>query len=107
MLLSTKPAGAVNPETNAPPVRILLVDDDEANLLSLSATLESLGQELVLARSGEEALRQLLEQDFAAILLDVKMPGMDGLETAEMIRNRKRSKSTPILFLTGFRNDPL
>ncbi len=87
------------------PVRILVVDDDESNLLSLSATLESLGQELVLARSGEEALRKLLEQDFAAILLDVKMPGMDGLETAEMIRNRKRSKGTPILFLTGFRND--
>ena len=91
--------------TSPRPVRILLVDDDEANLLSLTATLESLGQELVLARSGEEALRQLLEQDFAAILLDVKMPGMDGFETAEMIRNRKRSKDTPILFLTGFRSD--
>jgi PAS domain S-box-containing protein len=87
------------------PVRILLVDDDEANLLSLSATLESLGEELVLARSGEAALRELLDQDFAAILLDVKMPGMDGLETAELIRKRKRSKSTPILFLTAFRND--
>ena len=97
--------GASDPAQTSSPVRILLVDDDEANLLSLTATLESLGQELILARSGEEALRQLLEQDFAAILLDVKMPGMDGLETAAMIRNRKRSKNTPILFLTGFRND--
>jgi PAS domain S-box-containing protein len=101
-------SSTVNPladQHQSQPVRILLVDDDDANLLSLTATLESLGQELVLARSGEEALRHLLDQDFAAILLDVKMPGMDGLETAELIRNRKRSKSTPILFLTGFRND--
>jgi PAS domain S-box-containing protein len=104
MSLSTSNGAAVR-GVSLRPVRILLVDDDEANLLSLTATLESLGQELVLAHSGEEALRQLLEQDFAAILLDVKMPGMDGFETAEMIRNRKRSKSTPILFLTGFRSD--
>lgn len=103
--LSSSSVAALGTVQTSRPVRILLVDDDEANLLSLTATLESLGQEMVLARSGEEALRQLLEQDFAAILLDVKMPGMDGLETAEMIRNRKRSKSTPILFLTGFRND--
>jgi PAS domain S-box-containing protein len=101
----SSPATAKTELEVSTPVRILLVDDDQANLLSLTATLESLGQDLVLARSGEEALRQLLEQDFAAILLDVKMPGMDGLETAEMIRNRKRSKNTPILFLTGFRND--
>src|SRR5258708_1611190 len=105
MPLSKSKTELLSPLESAPPVRILLVDDDEANLLSLSATLESLGQELVLVRSGEEALRQLLDHDFAAILLDVKMPGMDGLETAEMIRKRKRSKSTPILFLTGFRND--
>jgi len=105
MSLAASTAVAPNGTQSSPPVRILLVDDDEANLLSLSATLDSLGQELVLARSGEAALRELLEQDFAAILLDVKMPGMDGLETAEMIRNRKRSKNTPILFLTGFRND--
>ncbi len=102
---SASPVEVLSPVQNSSPVRILLVDDDEANLLSLTATLECLGQELVLARSGEEALRHLLEHDFAAILLDVKMPGMDGLETAEMIRNRKRSKNTPILFLTGFRND--
>src|SRR3981081_4722220 len=102
MAPTSSSAASIKPETDASPVRILLVDDDEANLISLSAPLEVLGQELVLARSGEEALRELLEQDFAAILLDVKMPGMDGLETAEMIRNRKGSKQTPILVLHGF-----
>ena len=85
--------------------RLLLVDDDEGNLLSLQATLEDLVDELVLAQSGEDALRHLLDTDFAAILLDVKMPGMDGFETAGLIRNRKKSQTTPILFLTGFRSD--
>ena len=68
---------------------------------ALEAALEGLGQELVLARSGTEALRHLLEDDFAAVLLDVKMPDMDGFQTAELIRSRKRSRHTPILFLTG------
>ena len=86
-------------------VRILLVDDNEDNLISLEAALEVLGEELILARSGREALRELLEHDFAAILLDVKMPEMDGFETAELIRARKRSEHTPILFLTGYRNE--
>ncbi len=86
-------------------VRILLVDDSPENLVSLEATLEGLGQELVLARSGMEALRHLLEHDFAAILLDVKMPEMDGFQTAELIRARKRSRHTPILFLTAYKSD--
>jgi hypothetical protein len=86
-------------------VRILLVDDSAENLVSLEATLEGLGQELVLARSGMEALRHLLEHDFAAILLDVKMPEMDGFQTAELIRARKRSRHTPILFLTAYKSD--
>jgi PAS domain S-box-containing protein len=85
-------------------VRILLVDDSAENLVSLEATLDGLG-DLVLARSGTEALRHLLDDDFAAILLDVKMPEMDGFQTAELIRARKRSRHTPILFLTGYRND--
>src|SRR5580658_6666662 len=68
-----------------PKVKLLLVDDSPENLVSLEATLEGLGQELVLARSGMEALRRLLEDDFAAILLDVKMPEMDGFQTAELI----------------------
>ncbi|UBF28922.1 response regulator [Kovacikia minuta CCNUW1] len=83
-------------------VNILLVDDREENLLSLDAVLSSLGENLVQARSGEEALRCLLEQDFAVILLDVQMPGMNGFETANLIRNRPRSRHTPIIFLTAF-----
>ena len=86
-------------------VKILLVDDSPDNLVSLEAALDGLGQELVLARSGMEALRHLLDADFAAILLDVKMPDMDGFQTAELIRSRKRSRHTPILFLTGYRSD--
>ncbi len=86
-------------------VKILLVDDTPDNLVSLEAALEGLGQQLVLAGSGMEALRQLLDDDFAAILLDVKMPDMDGFQTAELIRSRKRSRHTPILFLTGYRSD--
>jgi PAS domain S-box-containing protein len=86
-------------------VKILLVDDTPENLVSLEAALDGLGQELVMARSGSEALRHLLDHDFAAILLDVKMPDMDGFQTAELIRSRKRSRHTPILFLTGYRSD--
>ena len=86
-------------------IKILLVDDTPENLVSLEAALSSLGEELVLANSGKEALRYLLEDDFAAILLDVRMPEMDGFETAELIRSRPRSRQTPILFLTGYRNE--
>jgi len=86
-------------------VKILLVDDTPENLVSLEAALEGLGQDLVLANSGMEALRYLLEDDFAAILLDVKMPEMDGFQTAELIRSRRRSRHTPILFLTGYKSD--
>jgi len=85
--------------------RVLLVDDSPENLVSLEAALDGLEAELVPARSGMEALRHLLEQDFAAIILDVKMPDMDGFQTAEMIRSRKRSRHTPILFLTGYKSD--
>jgi PAS domain S-box-containing protein len=85
--------------------KILLVDDTPENLVSLEATLSGLGEELVFANSGKEALRHLLSEDFAVILLDVRMPEMDGFETAEMIRSRPRSRQTPILFLTGYRNE--
>jgi PAS domain S-box-containing protein len=85
--------------------RVLLVDDSAENLVSLEAALEGLDAEMVTARSGTEALRHLLERDFAAIILDVKMPDMDGFQTAEMIRSRKRSRHTPILFLTGYKSD--
>jgi signal transduction histidine kinase len=86
-------------------MKILLVDDTPENLVSLEAALAGLGEELVMAQSGKEALRHLLNDDFAAILLDVRMPEMDGFETAEMIRSRPRSRQIPILFLTGYRNE--
>jgi PAS domain S-box-containing protein len=81
---------------------ILLVDDEPANLLALRAILEGMGDRLVEASSGEEALRHILEQDFAVILLDVQMRGMDGLEVAELIRRCRRSQDTPIIFVTAF-----
>lgn len=83
-------------------VNILLIDDQPKNLLVLEAILDSLGQNLVKANSGEQALKCVLNQDFAVILLNVQMPGMDGLETAKLIRERERSQHTPIIFLTAF-----
>jgi serine phosphatase RsbU (regulator of sigma subunit) len=80
---------------------VLLVDDQPNNLLALEATLEGLGQNLVKARSGPEALKWLLNHQFAVILLDVLMPGMDGFETAELIRQREKTQRTPIIFLTA------
>ena len=82
-------------------VSILLVDDRPDKLMALEAILGDLGQNLVRAYSGREALRALLQQDFAVILLDVNMPIMDGFETAEMIRSRPRSQQTPIIFFTA------
>jgi signal transduction histidine kinase len=83
------------------PINILLVDDHPGNLLALEAILKPLGHNLVRATSGEEALKRLLQHDFAVILLDVHMPVMDGFETAELIRGRERSRDTPIIFLTA------
>src|SRR5580698_1892637 len=99
----TIPATAVQLEQDR--VKILLVDDSPVSLISLEAALDGLGLDLVPANSGMEALRHLLEDDFAAILLDVKMPEMDGFQTAEFIRSRRRSRHTPILFLTGYKSD--
>lgn len=87
---------------SVPKVNILLVDDHAENLLALEAILGRLGENLIKAYSGEEALRCLLDQDFAVILLDVQMPGMSGFETADLIRSRARSRQTPIIFLTAF-----
>src|SRR5437868_4384204 len=84
-----------------PKASILLVDGQPANLLVLEAILADLGQNLVKARSGTEALRRLLDEDFAVVLLDVQMQGPDGFETAQLIRGRERSRHTPIIFLTA------
>jgi two-component system sensor histidine kinase/response regulator len=87
--------------TSEPQVNILMVDDEPANLIALEATLEGLGQKLIRAKSGTEALRQVLENDFAVILLDIQMPGLNGIETAAAISERERSRHIPIIFLTG------
>lgn len=93
---------ARSPMQSDPKTNILLVDDHPENLLVLETVLEHLGQNLVRANSGKEALRCLLHNDFAVILLDVQMPEMDGFETAMLIRQRERSRNTPIIFLTAF-----
>jgi PAS domain S-box-containing protein len=85
--------------------RLLLVDDRPENLLALEAILEPLHADLVTARSGEEALRRLLEDEYAAILLDVQMPGLDGFQTAELIKQRERTRHVPIIFLTAISKD--
>src|SRR5205823_6782985 len=82
-------------------VSILLVDDHVENLVALEALLTDLGQNLVRADSGLDALRLLLHQEFALIILDVDMPIMNGFETAALIRERERSRHTPIIFLTA------
>jgi PAS domain S-box-containing protein len=85
--------------------KILLVDDRPENLLALEAILEPLGQELLYAHSGEDALRRLLHDDAAVILLDVQMPMLDGFETAALIKQRERTKHIPIIFVTAISKD--
>ena len=85
--------------------KVLLVDDRPENLLALEAILEPLEQELLYARSGEEALGQLLRHDAAVILLDVQMPLLDGFETARLIKERERTKHIPIIFVTAISKD--
>jgi signal transduction histidine kinase len=84
---------------------VLVVDDDAANRLALQEALATLGARIVMASSGEEALRRVLEDDFAAILMDVRMPGIDGFTTASLIRERARSRNTPIIFMTAALED--
>nr|WP_244994010.1 response regulator [Actinomadura coerulea] len=84
----------------------MLVDDREENLIALEAILSSLDQDLVRARSGEDALKALLTEEYAVILLDVVMPGMDGFETARDIKRRKKTRDLPIIFLTAVNSDP-
>jgi signal transduction histidine kinase len=99
-LASSAPAS-----TDAAEAAILLVDDQDMNLRLLEAILKGRDETLVKARSGPEALKALLERDFAVVLLDVQMPGMDGFETAQLVRERERSRHTPILFVTAIDRD--
>ncbi|MDY7230170.1 GAF domain-containing protein [Hyalangium rubrum] len=92
---SRTPGGATEPS-------VLLVDDNPANLIALEAILEPLGVRLAKASSGEQALRLLLSEEFAVILLDVQMTGMDGYETAALIKQRERTRNVPIIFLTAY-----
>ncbi|WP_165924815.1 response regulator [Lysobacter sp. N42] len=94
-------AGATTPAPANAPVTILLVDDQPGRLLSYRAILEPLGEHLVEARSGMEALQFLMENEAALILLDVNMPGMDGFETASLIHQHPRFEKTPIIFVTA------
>ncbi len=86
--------------------RILLVDDRAENLIALEAILSSLDQELVSVQSGEAALRALLSDEFAVVLLDVMMPGMDGFDTAAIIKQRTSMRDVPIIFLTAAGPEP-
>jgi signal transduction histidine kinase len=83
------------------PVSILIVDDDSTKRFAIKTILAPLGEDVVEASSGPDALRQLLRQEFAVVLLDVRMPGMDGFETAQLIRQRPRSELTPLIFVTA------
>jgi signal transduction histidine kinase len=91
--------------TTAPRARILVVDDLPEKRLAYSAILEGLGAEVVMAGSGDEALKQVLEGEFAVILLDVNMPGMDGLETAALLRQHRNARHTPIIMVTAYADD--
>lgn len=84
---------------------VLIVDDDPDDLFALRATLEPLGLELVQACDGEDALRRLLERDFAVIVMDLMMPRLNGFEAAELIRKRDRCRDLPIIILSGFDAD--
>jgi signal transduction histidine kinase/DNA-binding response OmpR family regulator len=87
------------------PGQILIIDDRPEKLLTFAAAIESLGHKIVTASSGPEGLRCLLHEDFAVILLDMNMPGMDGFETAAMVRSRRRNRDTPIIFITSYGDD--
>jgi PAS domain S-box-containing protein len=100
-----EPSPAPAPAPAEERVNILLVDDRAENLLALEAILEPLGERLVRAHSGDEALKCLLTDEFAAILLDVQMPGLNGFETAELIKSRERTRFVPIIFLTAISKD--
>ena len=101
--LVVSPVVSVQGDSEPPPIeaaRVLVVDDDEHNLIAISNVLENLA-EIVVVRSGEEALRHLLREEFAVILLDVYMPGLDGYETARLIRAREQTRRMPIVFLSA------
>ena len=104
-VLDLSPSKTLDPVVDALPSDILVVDDTPENLTAIEVALDELNYRLVKAQSGKEALRRLLKQDFALILLDVQMPGMTGFETARLIRARDRSRQVPIIFITAYDRD--
>ena len=102
---SSESAAAPEASAGSAKAKILVVDDEPKSLYALQELLSSLEQNLMVAQSGEEALKLALKHDFAVILLDVRMPGIDGFETAKLIRSRERSRLTPIIFLTAASDD--
>src|SRR5437879_8838655 len=97
------PGGAMN--STQPQASVLAVDDDTRSLMALQGLVSDMSLRLVTAKSGDEALRCVLRQDFAVILMDARMPGVDGFEAARLIRERERSRHTPIIFLTSAYED--
>jgi signal transduction histidine kinase len=102
---SPAPVAARPPAPSKEPLEVLVVDDREENLRAVEAVLDSPSVVVVRARSGEEALRRLLDRNPAVLVLDVQMPGLDGFETAELVRARDRNRHTPILFLSAYTPD--
>jgi CheY-like chemotaxis protein len=92
-------------EDTYPPASILIVDDTPANLTALTAVLEGLGHRIVKASSGEEALRRVMDEEFAVILIDVQMPGLDGFQTVALLREHPRARNTPTVFLSAYHQD--
>lgn len=103
--ISDTDPGAGSAPASAPRARILVVDDLPDKRLAYGAILEGLEAEVVMAASGEEALKRVLEEEFAVILLDVNMPGMNGLETAELLRQHRNGRHTPIIMVTAYADD--
>jgi two-component system, sensor histidine kinase and response regulator len=103
--VGTDQSGSAEAVESTEKANILLVDDRRENLLALEAVLEPLGENLHRALSGEEALRHLLRNEYAVILMDAQMPGMDGFETAATIRMRERNRNIPIIFVTAYSKD--
>jgi len=97
----------VVPRASPQRAKILIVDDTESNRLAFQSVLEGPTHEIIQARDGLEALEYLIDNDFAVILLDIRMPRMGGLETAQNIRARKRSRYTPIIFLSAYESTPI
>jgi signal transduction histidine kinase len=92
-------------EDTYPPASILIVDDVPANLTALTAVLDTLGHRVVQANSGEEALRCVMDEEFAAVLIDVMMPGLDGFQTVSLLREHPRARNTPMVFLSAYEHD--